>query len=90
MAEEAQRTNGVFLPYPLLGFILTITMALVAGLVGLYTQISAMNTTLILRDASAQQQLTDLKHELQVQGEYVRDLRERIIRVETANNKRKG
>lgn len=88
MADEASRTGGIFLPWPLLGFILTITMTLVAGLVGLYTQISAMNTTLILRDAAAQQQMTDLKHEIQVQGEYVRDLRERIIRVETTAKKK--
>lgn len=88
MSEEASRTGGIFLPYPLLGFILTITMAVVAGLVGLYAQMSAMNTTLILRDASAQQQMTDLKHEIQVQGEYVRDLRERIIRVETSSKKK--
>lgn len=89
MADEANRTGGVFLPWPLLGFILTITMALVAGLVGLYTQISAMNTTLILRDSTNQQQMMDLKRAIEVQGEYVRDLRERIIKVE-ASEKRRG
>lgn len=87
MSEEANRSSGIFLPYPLLGFILTLTMALVAGIVGLYAQLSAMNTTMILRDNSYQQQLNELKKVTDVQGEYVRDLRERIIRQEAGKKK---
>jgi phosphoglycerate-specific signal transduction histidine kinase len=62
-------------------------MALVAGIVGLYAQLSAMNTTMILRDNSYQQQLNELKKVTDVQGEYVRDLRERIIRQEAGKKK---
>lgn len=88
MSEEANRTSGLFIPYPLLGIMLTLTMALVAGIVGLYAQLSAMNTTMILRDNAYQQQLLEIKKIQEVQGEYVRDLRERIIRQEATTKKR--
>src|ERR1700754_1372275 len=51
MADEVSRTSGVFLPYPLLALVITLVMALGGGIIGLYSQLSAMNTTLIMRDA---------------------------------------
>lgn len=91
MAEEAAKSSGLFLPYPLLGFLLTLTMAMVAGLVGLYSQLSTMQTTMILRDSSYQQQVKELKEKVDLQGMYITDLREKQIRADAeAAVKRKG
>lgn len=87
MADEAVRTNGVFLPYPIIGFILTLTMALVAGLVGLYAQMATMQTTMIMRDTTYQQQVKELKEKVDLQGMYITDLREKMIRQESPKKK---
>ena len=87
MADEANRTSGLFLPYPVLGFLLTLTMALVAGLVGLYSQMATMQTTMILRDTTYQQQVKELKEKVDLQGMYITDLREKMIRQEASKKK---
>ena len=83
MADEALRTNGVFMPWPLLGIVMTLILALGGGIIGLYSQLSAMQTTLIMRDADyrrEQQQAWEKIEQLQV---YVKDDREKIVRLET-------
>lgn len=87
MADEVARTSGLFLPYPVIGFLLTLTMALVAGLVGLYSQMATMQTTMILRDATYQQQVKELKEKVDLQGMYITDLREKVIRQEIPKKK---
>lgn len=82
MSEEAARTGGIFLPYPLLGIIMTLVVALGGGMIGLYSQLSAMNATMIMRDQDAQRRIDDLKKQMELQGVYMSDLREKVIRLE--------
>lgn len=89
MADEANRTNGLFLPYPLLGIMMALVLALGGGLIGLYSQLSAMQTTLLMRDADyrrEQQQAWEKIEQLQV---YIQNDREKIAKLEAQNNNRK-
>lgn len=86
MSEEANRTSGVFLPYPLLGILMTLVLALGGGIIGLYAQLTAMNATMIMRDADhrrEQQQNWDKIEQLQV---YIHNDRERIGKLEERIN----
>lgn len=82
MADEANRTNGLFLPYPLLGLILTLVLALGGGLIGVYAQLQSMQATMLMRDADAREQLKALRDETKLQSMLIADLREKIIRLE--------
>lgn len=73
MADEAQRTGGIFLPYPLLGILMALVLALGGGIIGLYTQLSAMNTTMIMRDADNLQKQNYLQNKLELLETYVHD-----------------
>jgi uncharacterized protein YcfJ len=90
MAEEAQRTNGLFIPYPLLALIMTMALALGGGLIGLYAQVSTMNATILMRDSDRADQLKKLENKLELTNEYVRDLREKQIRQEEREKKGRG
>ena len=82
MSDEANRTGGVFMPWPLLGIVMTLVIALGGGIVGLYSQLSAMQTTLIMRDADyrrEQQQSWDKIEQLQV---YIQNDREKLAKLE--------
>jgi hypothetical protein len=82
MADESSRTGGVFMPWPLLGIVMTLILALGGGIVGLYSQLSAMQTTLLMRDADyrrEQQQSWDKIEQLQV---YIQNDREKIAKIE--------
>lgn len=90
MSEEANKSGGVFLPYPLLGILMTLILALGGGIIGLYSQLSAMNATMIMRDADyrrEQQQAWDKIEQLQV---YIQNDRERLSKLEAQqqNNRR--
>lgn len=88
MSEEATRSGGVFLPYPLLGILMALILALGGGIIGLYSQLSAMNATMIMRDADyrrEQQQAWEKIEQLQV---YIKDDREKIVRLEERLNSR--
>lgn len=87
MSDESSRTNGLFLPYPLLGLILTLVLALGGGLIGIYAQVSSMNATMLMRDADSREQIKSLREENKLLSMYITDLRERVIRQE---EQRKG
>lgn len=78
MADEASRTGGVFLPYPLLGLLLTLTLALGGGLIGLYATVTTMNATMLMRDADQREAIKELKNKLELQEMYTRDIRETL------------
>lgn len=82
MADEAQRTGGVFMPWPLLAIVMSLIMALGGGIVGLYSQLSAIQTTMIMRDADFQLRVKELKEKSDLQSMYINDLREKVIRLE--------
>ena len=78
-----QEAKGVFIPYPLLGIIITICVLLVTGIVAIQVQVSNLSTTILLRDAdqrAAIQQLQEKTEQLQV---YIYDSREKLIRLQT-------
>ena len=77
MSDEAQRTGGLFLPYPLLGLLLTLMLTLGGGIIGMYVKLDTMNATMIMRDTDQKEQLKELKNKLDLQDQYTRDLRER-------------
>lgn len=79
MSEEASRHSGLFLPYPLLGLLMTLIMALGGGIIGLYSQLSSMQTTMILRDTDYQRQVKDLKDKQDQMEVYLHNDREKII-----------
>lgn len=89
MSDEASRTGGVFLPWPLLGIVMTLVLALGGGLIGLYSQLSAMQTTLLMRDADyrrEQQQAWEKIEQLQV---YIQNDREKLAALQAQYDKRK-
>lgn len=88
MADEASRTGGLFIPFPLLGIMLTLTLALSGGIIGLYTQLSAMNTTMILRDGDFQRQVKDLKDKQDQLEVYLHNDREKIITLQEQVNRK--
>jgi len=90
MADEAQRTNGVFIPYPLLAIMLTLTLALGGGLIGLYAQVSTMNATMIMRDADRADQLRKIEEKLELANLYITNLREKEVAREAREEKRRN
>lgn len=81
MSEEA-RSGGLWMPYPLLAMFFTLALALGGGIIGLYSQLSAMNATMVIRDADYQYRTKKLEEKIELQGMYITDIREKLIRVE--------
>lgn len=78
MVDEAVRTNGIFVPYPLLAIMLTLTLVLGGGLIGLYATVTTMNSTMLMRDADQKEAIKELKNQLQLQEMYTHDIRETL------------
>lgn len=78
MAEEAVRTNGVFLPYPLLGILVTLIIVLGGGIVGLYVKVDTMSTVILMRDADQREASKKLESKLELQEMYIHDIRETL------------
>ncbi len=74
MPDETQKTNGMWLPYPLLGFILTVTIVLGSGLAGLFIQVNSLQTTLLLRDNDYSTKTKELKDRIELLTLQVGDL----------------
>lgn len=89
MSEESAK-GGVFIPYPLLAILMGLVMALGGGLIGLYTQLSSMNTTMLLRDGDYQRQLQEQKKTIELLQVYVQNDREKLIKLESAAEKRRN
>lgn len=86
-----QEAKGVFIPYPLLGIVVTIAIVLIAGLVALEVQVSSLNTTLLLRDADTRAEMLAAKEKIAQLEVYIHSDREKLVRIETTldNPKRK-
>lgn len=78
-----QEAKGVFIPYPLLGIVVTIAIVLIAGLVALEVQVSSLNTTLLLRDADTRAEMLASKEKLAQLEVYIHNDREKLVRIET-------
>ncbi len=84
VAEQTSR--GVFLPYPLLGMLITVAIVLVSGLVALEVQVSNLSTTLLLRDADQRAEILSLKEKAAQLEVYIHDDREKLVRLQTKND----
>lgn len=78
MSEEAVRTNGVFLPYPLLGIMMTLILALGGGIIGLYVKVDTMGAVMLMRDADSREAVRKLENKLELQEVYIHDIREML------------
>jgi len=81
VAEQTSR--GVFLPYPLLGMLVTIAIVLISGLVALEVQVSNLSTTLLLRDADQRAEITAIKEKNAQLEVYIHNDREKLIDIQT-------
>jgi uncharacterized protein HemX len=82
MAEEANRTGGLFLPYPLLGLVLTLVLALGGGIAGLFIQVNSLQTTILLRDSDYQRERQQSWEKIEQMQVYIQDDRERLGKLE--------
>lgn len=78
-----QEAKGVFIPYPLLGIVVTLAIVLIAGLVTLEVQVASLNTTLLLRDADTRAQMQAAQEKLGQMEVYIHSDREKLVRIET-------
>lgn len=90
MSEEAQRTSGLFIPYPLLGMLMTLVLALGGGIIGMYVKLDTMNTSMILRDSSYQEQLRQQKEKVDQLEIYLHSDREKLAVLQHDADKRAG
>lgn len=87
-----QEAKGVFIPYPLLGIIITLCTILVGGIIAIQVQVSNLSTTILLRDADQRAVIKELKDKTEQLQVYVHDDREKLIRLQTQSehiNKRR-
>ena len=82
MADEAQRTGGLFLPYPLLGLVMTLVLALGGGIIGLFIQVNSLQTTILLRDADYQRERQQTWEKIEQMQVYIHNDRERLGKLE--------
>lgn len=75
----AQQTKGLFLPYPLLAILTTVGALVLSGIVGLYVQVSSLQTTLLLRDADTRRDIMQLKEESEELRVYIQNDREQLV-----------
>lgn len=90
MSEEAAKTGGLFLPYPMLALLITLVLALGGGIVGLYAQLSSMQTTLLLRDADYQRQQKQSWEKIEQLQVYIQNDREKIAKLEAQIDKKRN
>ena len=85
-----QEARGIFVPYPLLGIIITLAMVVVGGIIAIQVQVSNLSTTILLRDADQRAVIQELKSKAEQLEVYLHDDREKIIRMQTQQDKRKN
>ena len=84
-----QQTRGVFLPYPLIAILVTVGALVLSGIIALEVQVSNLNTTLLLRDADARQQMAEQRNKIEQLEVYIHNDREKLVRIETELDKGK-
>lgn len=90
MSEEASRTGGLWMPYPLLGILLTMVLVLGGGIIGLYATVISMNATMIMRDATYQQNRAEDRRQIELLQVYVNNDREKLVRLEEQIKNKQG
>lgn len=78
-----QEAKGVFIPYPLLGIIMTLAVIMISGIIALEVQVSSLNTTILLRDADQRAEISTLKEKAAQLEVYIHSDREKLVHIET-------
>jgi len=84
-----QEAKGVFIPYPLLGIIITLALLVISGIIAIQVQVSNLSTTILLRDADQRAVIQELKSKTEQLQVYIHDDREKLIRLQTEAEKDK-
>ena len=74
-----QESKGVFVPYSLLGIIITLAIILIGGIVTLKVEVSNLTTTILLREADDRAEKTAIKEKLAQLEVYIHDMREKRV-----------
>lgn len=82
MSDEAAKTSGLFIPYPLLAILLTLVLALGGGIIGLFIQVGSLQTTILLRDADYQRERQQAWEKIEQLQVYINNDRERLGKLE--------
>lgn len=90
MSDEAVRTGGLFLPYPMLGLLLTLVLTLGGGIAGLIIQVNSLHTTILLRDADYQRERQKSWDKIEQLEVYIHNDRERLGKLEERLERRKA
>jgi len=72
-------SKGLFIPWPLLAIMTTITIFVVSAVAALYIQVSTLNTTLLLRDADTRANEKIMKEKIDQLEVYIHDMREKRV-----------
>jgi hypothetical protein len=80
LMRMTQEAKGVFIPYPLLGIIITLCTIVVAGIIAIQVQVSNLSTTILLRDADQRAQIESLKEKTEQLQVYIYDSREKQVK----------
>lgn len=90
MSDEAQRTGGLFIPYPLLAIIMTLVITLGGGIIGMYVKLDTMNSTMLMRDADHQRERQQAWEKIEQLEVYIHNDRERLGKLEERLEKRRN
>ena len=82
-----QDAKGVFIPYPLLGIVITLCTIVVAGIIAIQVQVSNLSTTILLRDADQRAVIQELKDKTEQMEVYLHDNREKMIRLQASHDR---
>lgn len=78
-----QEAKGVFIPYPLLGIVITLAVIMISGIIALEVQVASLNTTILLRDADSRAEISALKEKAAQLEVYIHNDREKLVHIET-------
>jgi hypothetical protein len=81
--QMTQEARGVFIPYPLLGIIITLAVVMISGIIALEVQVSSLSTTILLRDADQRAEISALKEKSAQLEVYIHNDREKLVHIET-------
>ncbi len=89
MADEASRTGGLWMPYPLLGILLSLVLVLGGGIIGLYSTVTTMNATMLMRDADYRERMSKQETQTELLKMYIADDRKILAVLQDRDDKKK-
>jgi hypothetical protein len=89
MSEEAAKSGGLWMPYPLLGILLSLVLVLGGGIIGLYSTVTTMNATMLMRDSDYRERMAKQETQVELLKMYVADDRKVLAVLEDRVGKKK-